>query len=198
MRRAVFFPELQPPDEAIQLGRYVLRIGDAVDFVRRSAKGSLAGTFDLIVMDTTDALLSASVGAPGGKEFFSPELYSNFAKMLKPGSGVLAQNVQSLDHERDVRLMRDLHLSAFDHVAPFWISTPDYISPYFAFVASNGGPHCPQHPLCARQMVREGLAGRSLRFYTAEVHAASFVLPASMTDVQASADGCPVAAKLGE
>eukprot|EP00747_Dinoflagellata_sp_TGD_P117614 gnl/TRDRNA2_/TRDRNA2_172641_c0_seq1.p1 gnl/TRDRNA2_/TRDRNA2_172641_c0~~gnl/TRDRNA2_/TRDRNA2_172641_c0_seq1.p1 ORF type:complete len:115 (+),score=11.12 gnl/TRDRNA2_/TRDRNA2_172641_c0_seq1:34-378(+) len=81
--------------------------------------------------------------------------------------------------------------TSFDTVVPFGFATPDYTSPYFCLLAHGEGSHCPQSASCAEQLLRPGvLAGTPPRFYSAEMHAASFVLPASIADIAASRDDC--------
>eukprot|EP00747_Dinoflagellata_sp_TGD_P117615 gnl/TRDRNA2_/TRDRNA2_172641_c0_seq2.p1 gnl/TRDRNA2_/TRDRNA2_172641_c0~~gnl/TRDRNA2_/TRDRNA2_172641_c0_seq2.p1 ORF type:complete len:743 (+),score=130.95 gnl/TRDRNA2_/TRDRNA2_172641_c0_seq2:129-2357(+) len=185
-----FFPEIQPSQEDVKKGRYELRIGDAKEFAKRSATGDLAGTFDLIIIDTTDVLLGEEAKEVLGVELFTAELYENLRGMLRP-NGVLAQNAQSLDSEHDVRRLMEVIGTSFDTVVPFGFATPDYTSPYFCLLAHGEGSHCPQSASCAEQLLRPGvLAGTPPRFYSAEMHAASFVLPASIADIAASRDDC--------
>merc|ERR1719247_1828660 len=119
-----FFPLLQPTaEEAGEVAgpiRYTLMIGDAVQFAKRGAQGKLAGTFDLVILDTTDVLIN-----PDGKglasELFTESLYRDLYGLLRPG-GVLAQNSLSLsDGEQGMRLLRQRIGVAFEHVYPFWL-----------------------------------------------------------------------------
>uniref|UniRef100_A0A7S4RXW5 JmjC domain-containing protein n=2 Tax=Alexandrium monilatum TaxID=311494 RepID=A0A7S4RXW5_9DINO len=182
-----FFPELQPDEEAAQ--RHTLRIGDAVAFAQEAAKGSLAGAFDLVIMDTTDVLaVSAEASRNPGRELFTSTLYRDLAALLRPG-GVLAQNVQSIDHPDEIRRLQSVMGQAFRRVTPFHFATPDYISPYFAFLASDGTVRCPQRRECGRRLLRS-LKTPPLRFYSPEVHEAAFVLPADYADLAADEGEC--------
>eukprot|EP00929_Paragymnodinium_shiwhaense_P017516 TRINITY_DN12689_c0_g2_i1.p1 TRINITY_DN12689_c0_g2~~TRINITY_DN12689_c0_g2_i1.p1 ORF type:complete len:741 (+),score=180.56 TRINITY_DN12689_c0_g2_i1:167-2389(+) len=170
-----FFPELQPP-----LGdRFQVTVGDGVKFAHDAARGDLAGTFDIVLLDTTDALVGDT---PSGKELtlFTTALYKDLSTMLKPG-GVLIQNAQSLDRAKDIHRLREAMSGSFSSTAPYMIVTPDYISPYFALLASNGPLRCPQSQDCARRLE---LKGAKPRYWTPAMHEASFVMPAILEPIQ--------------
>jgi spermidine synthase len=166
-----FFSDLQP--EHRHKPRHELIIGDGLEFVRRSAKSKLAGSFDIIVLDTTDSLVSGGVVSP----LFTEQFYADLSKMLKP-NGILAQNIQSFDHLQGLPAMMKLMHAGFSDVVPFQFATTDYTSPFFCFLASNALT-CPQRSECAARLLDQ-LEGPRLRFLSPEVYAASFVLPAEV------------------
>jgi spermidine synthase len=181
-----YFPELQPDlQEAGMPSRHTLLIGDGIQFAQRAASGKLAGTFDIVILDTTDIPLDAD-GNVIGLELFTPMLYENLAKMLRPG-GVLTQNSQSMDGVQAIRWLKKRIGLSFGHVMPYVFATPDYLSPFFSMLALKDWPTPPQphSRSCARKLLKPRLKGRKLKYYSEAVHAASFVLPAMLADMSA-------------
>jgi len=174
-----FFPELQPERGP----RFDVVVGDGVDFARRAARGNLAGTFDIALLDTTDMLVGDT--APS-RELFTPSLYEDLARVLRPG-GILVQNVQSLDAAPQVNQLHDIMSLSFSTIVPFSIATQDYISPYIAFIASTDHLHCPQRRECARKL---NMTGQRLRFYSPAIHEAAFALPAALAHLSEPLEAC--------
>lgn len=183
-----FFPELQPAAEE-HGSRYRMWIGDGVAFAHKVARSAEAGTFDVVLLDTTDVLVAETEEErAAGRELFTASLYSDLAAMLRPG-GILVQNVQSYDQEKDVRALYSRVKDIFADVAPYQFATPDYGSPYFVFLASNKLV-CARRAECGTKFLKNDLTGPAPQFYNSKVHQAAFTLPASLEDIEHPGVAC--------
>ena len=141
--------------------RVNVHIADGSEFIRGHR-----GEYDLVIVDSTDP------GGPG-EPLFGAEFYANLKRSLRPG-GVIATQSESPFLLPEV--VRQLNLAAkrnFKFVAYAGFAVPTYPTGMIgACVASDGRavttPDRPVPPELAEK----------LRYYTSEVHAASFIRPA--------------------
>jgi spermidine synthase len=151
-----FFPELAGVYDD---GRVDLRIGDGIAYIESGA--CLADApFDVAVIDTTDTPLQSR---------FSAAFYRSLAACMSPDA-VVTQNVQSLGKTDTLTQMFAYHHAAFQHVHPYTIATPDYVSPYILFMSTRTHS-CPS-----------GVPDLLVRteYYSKAVHRAAFALPAAL------------------
>jgi len=141
--------------------RVRVHYADGSEFVRDKE-----GFYDIIIVDSTDP------GGPG-EPLFGEEFYRNLKRALRPG-GVIASQSESPFLLKDIvvrlnRLARKLFRSA----EYAWFNVPTYPTGVIgACVASDGGDvRVPKRPL-------EPELAKQLRYYTPEIHRASFVVPA--------------------
>jgi spermidine synthase len=150
--------------------RLELVIADGKDFVSRTS-----ARFDLIVVDSTDP------HGPGEPLFHQP-FYADCQRILRPGGILVTQNgvpfFQAGELEETMRSFGGLFADATCYLA----AVPTYAGGFMAF---GWGTDEPAH----RQVPVETLRGRleesgvSTRYYTPEVHLASFALPRFILDI---------------
>lgn len=140
--------------------RVTVHVADGSEFIRDHC-----GEYDLVIVDSTDP------GGPG-EPLFGADFYANLKRSLRPG-GVIATQSESPFLLPDV--VSRLNMAAkrnFEYVAYAGFAVPTYPTGMIgACVASDGrdvtAPDRPVPPLLAEK----------LRYYSSEIHAASFVLP---------------------
>ncbi|MBP5531275.1 MAG: polyamine aminopropyltransferase [Lentisphaeria bacterium] len=141
--------------------RVTVFVADGSEFIRAHR-----GEYDLVIVDSTDP------GGPG-EPLFGAEFYANLKAALRPG-GVIASQSESPFLLPEV--VRNLNVAAkrnFRYAAYAGFAVPTYPTGMIgACVASDGRDvTTPDRP------VSDELA-KVLRYYTGEVHAAAFTLPA--------------------
>ncbi|MDR2167167.1 MAG: polyamine aminopropyltransferase [Clostridiales bacterium] len=134
-----------------------IRIGDAIEYVK-----NLHEEFDVIIVDSSDP-----VGFAEG--LFSREFYGNVHKALRPGGMV---TIQGESPWYKYRPMIKRICGWFGEIFPiskqYWANVPSYPSGVMLFPVGSKG-NDPAIP------IREPVCG--LRYYSKEIHKASFVLP---------------------
>lgn len=150
--------------------RLELVIADGKDYV-----ASTGAQFDLIVVDSTDP-------SGPGEPLFEESFYANCRRILKPGGVIVTQNgvpfFQAAELEGTMRAFSRLFADATCYVA----AVPTYIGGFMAFGWGTDDPALRNVPL-ATLADRLAASGIATRYYTPEVHLASFALPRFILDI---------------
>lgn len=145
-------------------------IADGIRFMAETDR-----TFDLIVIDSTDPI------GPGGV-LFTEAFYKDCARCLNPGGIVVNQNgVPFLQGEEvtDTWRRRKPH---FADVGYYLAAVPTYVGGFMALGwASHSARPRAESPATIR--ARFDAAPVATRYYTPELHAASFALPKFIQDL---------------
>lgn len=150
--------------------RLELVIADGKDYV-----AATDATFDLIVVDSTDP------GGPG-QPLFEETFYADCHRILRPGGVIVTQNgvpfFQAEELERTMRAFSKLFADSTCYLA----AVPTYIGGFMAFGWGTGDPALRQVPKATLED-RLAATGITTRYYTPEVHLASFALPQFILDI---------------
>lgn len=145
-----------------------LIIGDGVAFAEKSSDAS----FDTVIIDSSDPVGPA-------EKLFSKEFYVNAHRLLKPG-GVLCSQGECLWLNEDLigSMLRE-HGAPFASAEYANIQVPTYPSGQIgAFMARKADVDTARDSSC--RVPRWPVpADMDLRYYSAEMHAAAFALPAA-------------------
>lgn len=161
-----FFPELAG---GYRDSRVELKIGDGVKYMYNAPESS----FDVILIDSTDPI------GPG-EGLFSLEFYHHCKRVLKPGGVLINQSEspyypkQALELQRAAQKLR----SVFKHHSVYQMFIPTYESGHWllGFASDTRTP-------LDFDSSRWDKLGIKTRYYTPEVHRASFVLPPFVQDL---------------
>ncbi len=142
-------------------------VGDGIDYVKNAG----AGTFDVIIVDSTDP-----IGV--GEVLFTDEFYSNAARILT-AQGVIVNQCgvpfMQADELRDTSLLRK---RSFAHVTAYVAAVPTYVGGYMTLGWAGKDPALtrllPEE--LARRAEAAGITGKS-QYWSPEVHAGAFHLP---------------------
>ena len=142
-------------------------VGDGIDYVKNAG----AGTFDVIIVDSTDP-----IGV--GEVLFTDEFYSNAARILT-AQGVIVNQCgvpfMQADELRETSLLRK---RSFSHVTAYVAAVPTYVGGYMTLGWAGKDPALtrllPEE--LARRAEAAGIAGKS-HYWSPEVHAGAFHLP---------------------
>ena len=140
--------------------RVTVHIGDGERFVRESR-----ARYDVIIVDSSDPV------GPGGDLFQRP-FYRALRGALKEGGMAAAQGESFFMHPEWFRHLTGIVREVFDVHAYAHMLVPSYPGGNLGICIGSLGPD-PSRP---GRPVPEGLL-ESLRYYTPEIHRASFVLP---------------------
>ena len=151
-------------------------LGDGADFVASTER-----RFDVIVVDSTDPI------GPGAA-LFTPEFYAGCKRVLESGGVLVTQNgvpfFQPAELESTMRIFRDLFADATCYLGV----VPTYIGGFMAFGWGTDD-------VGLRNVSVETLRDRfdaahfETRYYTPELHRASFALPRFIGDIVEHARG---------
>lgn len=145
--------------------RATLVIDDGAVLVSRHEE-----SFDAIVVDSTDPVGPAVV-------LFSTEFYESCRRALRPGGVVVAQSgspyYQGAEFQRAVQNMS----VEFDTVEPYVGFVPTYPGVLWSYASGTMGERV-SATSAAEVRARLDARGITTRFYTPELHRASFALPA--------------------
>jgi spermidine synthase len=161
-------PELS--NGAFEDPRLQIVIGDGKEYVAASER-----RFDLIVVDSTDPI------GPG-EALFTPTFYADCRRLLRPGGVIVTQNgvpfFQAAELEGTMRAFAGLFADATCYLA----AVPTYFGGFMAF---GWGSDDPSLRLVPRANLEErfAAAGFATRYYTPEVHLASFALPRFILEI---------------
>lgn len=144
--------------------RFHLKIDDGVRFV-----DGLDESFDVVLVDSTDPI------GPGAR-LFGQEFYRSVQRCLRP-RGILAvqSGVPFLQRVEFSTTMVDL-ASVFKFSGCYLLASPSYIGGHFALGWGSDSVRMDNLPpdVLEERVARGGL---QLRYYTAAIHRAAFVLP---------------------
>jgi spermidine synthase len=146
---------------ALSNPRCEVRIGDGVDFVRRTAE-----RFDVVIVDSTEPFGPA-------KELFGPAFYKSVRRILTE-NGIVVSQAGSPFYE--VGTIRNLHRilgRVFPVVDAYLFTNLTYPGGLWAFSYASKG----LRPVKDLRPARVKAARLPLRWYDAEVHAGAFALP---------------------
>lgn len=150
--------------------RLELVIADGKDFV-----ASTGARFDLIVIDSTD-----STGP--GETLFQESFYTDCRRILRRGGVLVTQNgvpfFQAAELEQTMRAFAKLFADSTCYLA----AVPTYVGGFMAFGWGTDDPALRKVPL---ETLEERLVASRVttRYYTPEVHQASFALPRFILDI---------------
>ncbi|CAJ1346769.1 unnamed protein product [Effrenium voratum] len=155
------------PSVAVAVGdpKVELLVGDGVAFAENAKENS----YDVIIVDSSDPVGPA-------EKLFSKEFYVNAHRILKPGGVVCSQGECVWLNEGLIATMVKDYGACFASAEYASIQVPTYPSGQIgAFLArkatASGGEVSCRHP-------RREPEAMELRYYTPEMHAAAFALPA--------------------
>jgi spermidine synthase len=150
--------------------RLELIIADGKDYV-----AATDARFDLIVVDSTDP-------RGPGEPLFHEAFYADCKRILRPGGVIVTQNgvpfFQPEELENTMRFFAHLFADSTCYLA----AVPTYIGGFMAFGWATDDPGLRRVPL-ATLGARLADAGIATRYYTPEVHLASFALPRFILDI---------------
>lgn len=156
--------------------RVEIALGDGADFVARTER-----RFDLILVDSTDPV------GPGAA-LFTPEFYGNCKRVLQPGGVLVTQNgvpfFQPAELESTMRIFGGLFADAMCYLGV----VPTYVGGFMAFGWGTDDVGLRTVPLTTLQE-RFDAARLDTRYYTPELHQASFALPRFIGDIVEQARG---------
>lgn len=137
-------------------------VADGVDFVRKAD----AGSFDVVMIDSTDPI-GPGVG------LFSESFYREVRRILKPDGIVVAQCESPWENGIDLAKIYKNLGAAFDNIYAFTGTIPTYPFGYWSW----GYASAQQHPYENIAMSRAAAIERTTKYYTSEIHRATFALP---------------------
>ena len=142
-------------------------IGDGIDYVRRAPDAS----FDVIIVDSTDP-----IGV--GEVLFTDEFYQNSARILTEGGLIVNQcgvPFMQADELRETSLRRR---QFFPHVGAYIAAVPTYVGGFMTLGWAAKQPDIASVDVSTIRARAEaaGILGNT-RYWTPEVHHASFQLP---------------------
>ena len=150
--------------------RLELVIADGKDYV-----ASTGAQFDLIVVDSTDP-------SGPGEPLFQESFYVNCRRILRPGGVVVTQNgvpfFQAAELEGTMRAFNRLFADSTCYLA----AVPTYIGGFMAIGWGTDNASLREIPL-ATLAERLAASGIETRYYTPEIHLASFALPRFILDI---------------
>lgn len=150
--------------------RLEIVIGDGKDFVATTDQ-----RFDLVVVDSTDPI------GPG-EALFMPSFYADCRRVLRPGGVIVTQSgvpfFQPNELEATMRSFNGLFADATCYLA----AVPTYVGGFMAFGWGSDDPSLRRVPLATIED-RFAASGLATRYYTPEVHLASFALPRFILEI---------------
>lgn len=147
--------------------RVTIHVGDGIAYVK-----SHPDEFDVIITDAPDP-----IGVAEG--LYQREFYEDMKIALKPDGVMCCQGETPwFDLPLITRMLRDCH-SIFPKVAYAVGNTPTYVGGQMGYMLCSLDPKAKlQQPL--RMYTDEQLTAMNVRYYSPQVHVASFVLPYHM------------------
>ncbi len=158
-----FMPSLS--DGAFDHPRARIVIADAVEYMRRDGPG-----FDVIIIDSTDPVTGP------GEVLFSEAFYAACRARLTAGGLLVAQNGVPFVQPEDLRNSAQRLSAVFADTGFYLVSVPSYTGGAMTLGWASDNP--------ALRRVERGIlaarfrdAGFATRYYTPDIHVASFALP---------------------
>lgn len=145
-------------------------LGDGADFVATTDH-----RFDVIVVDSTDPI------GPGAA-LFTPEFYANCKCVLKPGGVLVTQNGVPFFQPAELASTMRIFGGLFADATCYLGVVPTYIGGFMAFGWGTDDEALRAVPLAILHD-RFTAAAFETRYYTPELHLASFALPRFILDI---------------
>lgn len=142
-------------------------VGDGIDYVAKAADGA----FDVIIVDSTDP-----IGV--GEVLFTDAFYADCARILSADGLIVNQCGVPFMQADELRETSARRAKVFPHVSAYVAAVPTYVGGFMTLgVAAKGGtPEGLSVETIRRRAEEAGILGTT-RYWTPEVHAASFCLP---------------------
>ncbi|RFD19472.1 polyamine aminopropyltransferase [Komagataeibacter melaceti] len=142
-------------------------VGDGIEYVTNAADGA----FDVIIVDSTDP-----IGV--GEVLFTDSFYKHCARILSANGIIVNQcgvPFMQADELRDTSARR---AQFFAHVSAYVAAVPTYVGGFMTLgVAAKGAVPGRQPVDVIRARAEKAGIGAACRYWTPEMHVASFVLP---------------------
>jgi spermidine synthase len=149
--------------------RLKLVINDGFDFIQSSTE-----LFDVIIGDSTDPI------GPG-EVLFSKEFYAGCQARLRAGGVLVTQNGAAFLQLEEVQTTSKHLRTVFDDSAFYSAAVPTYVGGIMTFAWASDSAGQRQHKLETLRS-RFKKSGIKTRYYTPEIHLASFALPRYLVD----------------
>lgn len=148
-------------------------VGDGIDFVRRG----MAGSFDVIIVDSTDP-----VGV--GEVLFSDEFYANAARLLAADGLIVNQCGVPFQQGDELRATSARQAKSFPHVGAYLAAVPTYVGGFMTlgYAAKRPGVADLAVTEIRRRAEAAGILGQT-RYWSPEVQHAAFQLPPYIADL---------------
>lgn len=144
-------------------------IADGMDFVRGTAQ-----TFDVIISDSTDPI------GPG-EILFTDDFYAQCKRILNPGGVIATQNGVAFFQLDEVQTTAKRLSQHFADATFYSAAVPTYYGGIMTFAWGSDQPALREVDIATLQH-RYRASGISTRYYTPEIHQASFALPKYIVD----------------
>jgi spermidine synthase len=151
-------------------------IADGMDFVRDTDQ-----TFDVIISDSTDPI------GPG-EILFTNDFYAQCKRILNPGGVVVTQNGVAFFQLDEVKTTSSRLSRHFSDATFYSAAVPTYYGGIMTFAWGSNETALRHVPVETLQQ-RFDDSGISTRYYTPEIHKASFALPKYIVDALAETKG---------
>ena len=153
--------------DAWEDGRAEVIVGDGIDYVRHAKDAS----FDAVIVDSTDP-----IGV--GESLFTEEFYADAARILSASGVIVNQCGVPFMQADELRITSRRRARAFGFVGAYVAAVPSYVGGFMTlgFAAKQVG--LDGHAVSeVRERARaSGILGTT-RYWSPEIHAASFALP---------------------
>lgn len=150
-------------------------VGDGIDYVRRGA----AGSFDVIIVDSTDP-----IGV--GEVLFSDEFYANAARLLDEGGLIVNQCGVPFMQGEELRATSARQARCFPHVGAYLAAVPTYVGGFMTLGLAARRAGIAETPVAEirRRAEAAGILGQT-RYWSPEVQHAAFQLPPYIAEILA-------------
>ena len=160
--------------------RATVIVGDGIEYVTNSQSES----FDVIIIDSTDP-------AGVGEGLFTDQFYAGCARILQPGGLIVNQCGVPFMQPDELQVTSARRARHFPHVSAYVAAVPTYVGGMMALGLASKSARLETCPVSAvrSRAAEAGILGLT-RYWTPEVHLASFALPpyiAAHLDTGASA-----------
>ena len=151
-------------------------IADGMDFVRDTEQ-----TFDVIISDSTDPI------GPG-EILFTNDFYAQCKRILNPGGVVVTQNGVPFFQLDEVRTTSKRMSQHFSDATFYSAAVPTYYGGIMTFAWGSNEPALRNVAIETLQQRYKDAAIKT-RYYTPEIHKASFALPKYIVDALTESNG---------
>lgn len=142
-------------------------VGDGIAHVAAATPGE----YDVIIVDSTDP-------AGPGEALFTDAFYTDCSRALGPGGIVVNQSGVPFMQAKELRVTSQRRAMAFTHVTAYVAAVPTYVGGFMAlgFASNTAGLSKLGPDVVRERALAAGILGTT-RYWTPEIHAASFQLP---------------------